>query len=325
MRSTQAPFRSSTAMPRARSATSSSAASRRRPARRSGSSRASSPATARCATSCSTSRAAASSAMSTCWCRQRPRTPQMGFIIMEPEDTPPMSGSNCICVATVLLDTGIVPMTEPETRFVLEAPAGLVEIRAACRDGKAERITLTQCARLRRPARRAARSRWASARITVDIAFGGDSFVLADARIARFRHDAPTRRAISPWSAAASSAAANEQIGFSHPTLTGLESHFLLLHAPARSKRIEGTLSSRNACVINPGKIDRSPTGTGCSALMAVLHAKGQLKTGDHFIGRSIIELRFHRAHRRRDRARRQARRSSRRSPGAPGSPAPRR
>ena len=72
-----------------------------------------------------------------------PKNPaaQMGFIIMEPEDTPPMSGSNCICVATVLLDTGIITMSEPETRLVLEAPAGLVEVRARCRDGKAESIT----------------------------------------------------------------------------------------------------------------------------------------------------------------------------------------
>ena len=62
---------------------------------------------------------------------------QMGWIIMEPSDTPPMSGSNAICVATVLLDTGIVPMQEPETRMVLEAPGGLVEVTATCRDGKA--------------------------------------------------------------------------------------------------------------------------------------------------------------------------------------------
>src|SRR5271167_4925753 len=67
---------------------------------------------------------------------------QMGFIIMEPEDTPPMSGSNSICVATVLLDTGILPMTEPETRMTLEAPGGLIEVVAECRDGKAERITV---------------------------------------------------------------------------------------------------------------------------------------------------------------------------------------
>ena len=62
------------------------------------------------------------------------------FIIMEPEDTPPMSGSNSICVATVLLDAGLVPMVEPETTLTLEAPGGLVHVRARCRDGKAERI-----------------------------------------------------------------------------------------------------------------------------------------------------------------------------------------
>ena len=60
---------------------------------------------------------------------QDPRA-QMGWIIMEPADTPPMSGSNSICVATVLLETGILPMTEPETRLVLEAPGGLVEVDA---------------------------------------------------------------------------------------------------------------------------------------------------------------------------------------------------
>ena len=69
-----------------------------------------------------------------------------GFIIMEPADTPPMSGSNSICVATVLLDAGIVEMREPETELVLEAPGGLVRVRAACRDGKAERISVTNVA-----------------------------------------------------------------------------------------------------------------------------------------------------------------------------------
>jgi proline racemase len=65
---------------------------------------------------------------------------------MEPEDTPPMSGSNAICVATVLLDTGIVEMHEPHTRLVLEAPAGVVEVVASCRAGKAERIAVTNVA-----------------------------------------------------------------------------------------------------------------------------------------------------------------------------------
>src|SRR5690242_8587001 len=68
---------------------------------------------------------------------------QMGWIVMEPEDTPPMSGSNSICVATVLLDTGILPMREPETRLVLEAPGGVIEVRARCHNGKAEAVTIT--------------------------------------------------------------------------------------------------------------------------------------------------------------------------------------
>ena len=67
---------------------------------------------------------------------------QMGWIIMEPEDTPPMSGSNSICVATVLLDSGIIPMIEPVTQMVLEAPGGLVRVRADCKDGKAQRVTV---------------------------------------------------------------------------------------------------------------------------------------------------------------------------------------
>ena len=65
---------------------------------------------------------------------------QMGWIIMEPETTPPMSGSNAICVATVLLDTGIIPMQEPETKMVLEAPGGIIKIRANCANGKVNRV-----------------------------------------------------------------------------------------------------------------------------------------------------------------------------------------
>ena len=71
-----------------------------------------------------------------------PKNPKAhaAFIIMEPEHTPPMSGANSICVARVLLDGGIIPMQEPVTEMVLEAPGGLVYVRALCKDGKAERI-----------------------------------------------------------------------------------------------------------------------------------------------------------------------------------------
>src|SRR5918998_3232668 len=100
---------------------------------------------------------------------------QMGFIIIEPEDTPPMSGSNSICVATVLLDSGILQMSEPETRLVLEAPGGLVEVLAECRGGKAERITVRNVPSF---ADRLGASLEAAGlgTLTVDTAYGGDSF-----------------------------------------------------------------------------------------------------------------------------------------------------
>jgi len=215
---------------------------------------------------------------------------QMGFIIMEPEDTPPMSGSNCICVATVLLDAGIVTMTEPVTRLVLEAPAGLVEVTAQCRDGKAQAITLRNvpafAERLQVPLEVEGLGT-----ITVDTAFGGDSFVMADARSLGFAVTPDEARDLAV-AGRRIVRAANAQLGFTHPDLPEWR-HFSFAFLTGPLETVDGCLSSRNACVIKPGKIDRSPTGTGCSALMAVLHAKGLLKEGERFIGRSIIESRF--------------------------------
>lgn len=214
----------------------------------------------------------------------------MGFIIMEPEDTPPMSGSNCICVATVLLDAGIVPMTEPETRLVLEAPAGLVEVTARCSGGKAQSITLKNvpafAERLGVPL-----DVEGLGTITVDTAYGGDSFVMADARALGFSVTPDEGRDLAVIGRKIVKAA-NERLGFTHPELPEWR-HFSFAFLTGELERVDGCLSSRNACVVKPGKIDRSPTGTGCSALMAVLHAKGLLKEGERYIGRSIIESRF--------------------------------
>jgi len=214
----------------------------------------------------------------------------MGFIIMEPEDTPPMSGSNCICVATVLLDTGIIPMTEPVTKLVLEAPAGLVEITAQCANGKAVSITLKNVPafadRIGVPL-----DVEGYGSLKVDTAFGGDSFVMIDAKALGFDIVPDEARDIAVIGRKIVKAA-NEQLGFSHPDLPEWK-HFSFAFLNGPLERVDGFLSSRNACVIKPGKIDRSPTGTGCSALMAVLHAKGLMKEGEAFIGRSIIESRF--------------------------------
>src|SRR6201996_5072002 len=111
-----------------------------------------------------------------------PKNPkaQMGFIIMEPEDTPPMSGSNSICVATVLLDAGIIPMTEPQTRLTLEAPGGLVEVVARCADGKAQSITVTNVPSFADKLDAKLEVEGLGT-LTVDTAYGGDSFVIVDA------------------------------------------------------------------------------------------------------------------------------------------------
>ncbi len=214
----------------------------------------------------------------------------MGWIIMEPEDTPPMSGSNSICVATVLLDTGILPMSEPETRLVLEAPGGLVEVRAHCRNNKAERITVTNVPsfadKLAVPLEV---SRFGT--LTVDTAYGGDSFVIVDAAALGFDIVPDEARDLAETGVAIT-AAANEQLGFNHPGNANWD-HISFCQFAGPLVDEDGTLAGVNAVSIRPGKVDRSPTGTGCSARMAVLQAQGHMQKGDRYRARSIIGSEF--------------------------------
>jgi proline racemase len=221
-----------------------------------------------------------------------PKNPRavMGFIIMEPEDTPPMSGSNSICVATVLLDSGIVPMTEPQTRMTLEAPGGLVEVVAECRNGKAERITVTNLPSF--ADRLGAKLDVAGlGTLTVDTAYGGDSFVIVDAERLGFALEESEARELAV-SGMKITAAANEQLGFTHPENAGWDHiSFCAFAGPVLIEKGERT--SRSAVAIRPGKIDRSPTGTAISARMAVMHARGELRVGEGMTGVSIIGSRF--------------------------------
>lgn len=141
---------------------------------------------------------------------------QMGWIIMEPADTPPMSGSNSLCVATVLLDSGILPMREPLTRLLLEAPGGLIEARAECRDGKAERVEIRNV-----PSFADRLDAWIEVEglgsLQVDTAYGGDSFVIADARRLGFALRADEAAELVATGLKITHAA-NEQLGFRHPT-----------------------------------------------------------------------------------------------------------
>ncbi|MGC9368272.1 MAG: trans-3-hydroxy-L-proline dehydratase [Paracoccaceae bacterium] len=212
-----------------------------------------------------------------------------GFLTMEPEHTPPMSGSNTMCVATVLLETGQVPITGPETRFTLEAAAGLVEIRATCRDGKAEEIALTNVAsfadRLDAPLEVEGLGSF-----RVDTAFGGDSFVLIRAEELGLELVPEEARDIAALGARITRAT-NEQIGFSHPEEPW--GHISFCQFTRDAEVIEGTKTGRSAVVIDPGKIDRSPCGTGCSARMAVMAARGELAVGETYTGTAMLGGRF--------------------------------
>ena len=215
---------------------------------------------------------------------------RMGWIIMEPAHTPPMSGSNCICVATVLLETGIVAMEEPLTRLVLEAPGGLVEIEASCRDGKVEKVRVGNLPAFVDKLNATVEVEGLGA-LTVDTAYGGDSFVIVDARALGFGLT-PDEALDLARTGIRITDAANEQLGFHHPANADWNQlSFCQMAAPVAV--VDGVKTGRNAVVIQPGKIDRSPCGTGCSARMAVLHARGELNIGEPFQGRSIIDSRF--------------------------------
>ncbi len=221
-----------------------------------------------------------------------PKDPRavMGFIIMEPEDTPPMSGSNSICVATVLLDAGLIPMTEPVTQFSLEAPGGLVEVCAECRNGKAERITVTNlpsfAALLNAPLEVAGLGT-----LTVDTAYGGDSFVIVDAAALGFAlvpDEAHELAAVGMRITAAATA----QLGFTHPENRDWR-HISFCAFAGAVEGDRGNLTTRSAVAIRPGKIDRSPTGTALSARMAVMHARGLMGVGDRLTATSLIGSQF--------------------------------
>jgi trans-L-3-hydroxyproline dehydratase len=211
---------------------------------------------------------------------------QMGFIIMEPEDNPPMSGSNSICVATVLLDSGIIPMTEPVTELVLEAPGGLVKVRADCRGGKAERVHVRNLAsfadRLGVPL-----DVPGLGRLTVDTAYGADSFVVVDADALGFSHVPDEAHAMARLGVQITRAA-DEQLGFRHPENPDWR-HFSFCLFAGPLTRVADGWETTHAVSIRPGKIDRSPTGTAVSARLAILAAQSRIGTGEVLRARSLI------------------------------------
>ncbi len=222
-----------------------------------------------------------------------PKNPKANaaFIIMEPADTPPMSGSNCMCVATVLLEQAILPMKEPEMELTLEAPAGLVKVKALCEKGKVERVFIENVPSFV-DQQNVQLEVQGLGTLTVDTAYGGDSFVIVDAQGLGFSITPDEGREIVETGIRITRAA-NEQLGFTHPQNPDWKHiSFCQLTNPVETEN--GITKGKSTVVIQPGKLDRSPTGTGCSARMTLLHTQGKLNVGAHFIGKSIIGTEFH-------------------------------
>ncbi len=212
------------------------------------------------------------------------------WIIMEPEDTPPMSGSNSMCVTTVLLETGILPMQEPVTSLILEAPGGLVRVEAECSAGKVTKVSVTNVASFADQLDKPLEVEGLGT-LTVDTAFGGDSFVIVDAEQVGLEIVPDNARELATLGAKITNAA-NQQIGFHHPEISDWN-HISFCEFADPIRQENGQSIGLNTVSIKPAKLDRSPCGTGTSARMAVLHAKGQMKVGDRLLAKSIIGSEF--------------------------------
>ena len=219
-----------------------------------------------------------------------------GFVIMEQVEYPPMSGTNTICVTTALLETGMIPMREPVTELTLEAPAGLIRVRAECRGGK-----VTQVAFRNVPAFAvhldAAIEVPTLGRVVVDVAWGGMFYVIADAAPFGLRLTPDEGRDITRIGELIK-AATQEQLPVVHPENPEIRDVTIAqLSGPPSSPENH----RRNAVIVSTGKldwqrpvtwtgaIDRSPCGTGTCAKMATLHARGQLALGTPFRHEGIL------------------------------------
>jgi proline racemase len=223
-------------------------------------------------------------------------TADAGYLIMEQVEYPGMSGTNTICVATVLLETGMLPMQEPVTELTLEAPAGLIRVRADCAGGKVRAVTFRNvpafAANLAAPVEVPTLGT-----VVVDVAYGGMFYVIADAAPFGFRLTPDEGRDIVRVSEMIKAAAA-EQLPVVHPEQPGFTGITIAElsgppHDPANHARNVVTVSTGKLDWNRPstwtGAIDRSPCGTGTCARMAVLHARGELGLNEDFRHEGIL------------------------------------
>ena len=219
-----------------------------------------------------------------------------GFVIMEQVEYPPMSGTNTICVTTALLETGMLPMREPVTELTLEAPAGLIRVRAECRGGKVTQVSFRNV-----PAFAVHLDRVIDVPtigpVTVDVAWGGMFYVIADAQPFGLRLEPGEGREIVRIGEMIK-AAAQAQLPVAHPENAAIAGVTIAQlsgppHAPGNDRRNAVIVSTGSLDWDRPatwtGALDRSPCGTGTCAKMATLHARGRLKVGEAFRHEGVL------------------------------------
>lgn len=210
-----------------------------------------------------------------------------GFIVLQADRAHSMSGSNCICVVTALLESGRLAIKEPETLVRLDTPAGLVVAHARCANGRCLSVSLDNVPAFAEMLDQEIDTpRWG--RVRLDVAFGGVYYALVD--VGQFGV------AIEPKNARFLAEAGVElkrllagKIGVKHPTLPGIDE---IAYVMFRDVEPDGAV--RTCTTMKPGRVDRSPCGTGSSANLAVLHARGLVKVGDRRTSRSIIGGEFY-------------------------------
>ena len=213
-----------------------------------------------------------------------------GFLIMESEEYAPMSGSNTICTATVLLETGMVPMKEPITQLTLDTAAGLVTVEAECEGGKCKSVAFDNVPafvfeldyQVLVPG---------LGEVSVDIAWGGMMYVLVAAASVGLKVESRYSTQLVEIGERIKRAvqATYTPVHPVNPKIKGVS--ILAFTEPLVEEN--GCKAAVNTVVVSPGRFDRSPCGTGTCARLAVLHARGQLAEGEVFKHRSIIGTEF--------------------------------
>ncbi|MEN3608764.1 proline racemase family protein [Plantactinospora sp. ZYX-F-223] len=212
----------------------------------------------------------------------------VGVLFIEVSGCLPMCGHGTIGVATVLVETGMVPVVEPVTTIRLDTPAGLVSVDVAVRDGRATGVTLRNVPSFLLAADRKVEVGGEIGTIRYDMAFGGNFYTIVEAADLGLPVEPAAvpeliRRGLRVMDAI------NEQAPPRHPTIPAIDD---CRHVQVVQDGTDGA-DARNAVVIHPGWVDRSPCGTGTSARMAQRHARGLLDLDTPFVNESVIGTRF--------------------------------